>query len=233
MKIAKGLMPFLLIILAVICLTGCSHRFYYCILCQLFYFYRSLVVPEKVIGIYYCQFIPFCVAELMTQNPWAKFKPLKELPGIIRQASLIPETRGIGDLFHTMQARKIHMAIVVDEYGQTAGIVTMEDILEEIVGDILDEYDEDEITIRAQKDNSLIIDGLAYLEDVEEELDADFGDTEFETLNGYLTNILGHIPTDKDVDTSIKAIGYCFTILSIGNKTIGKVKVERDNNVAV
>ena len=96
-----------------------------------------------------------------------------------------------------------------------------------------DEYDEDEITIRAQKDNSLIIDGLAYLEDVEEELDADFGDTEFETLNGYLTNILGHIPTDKDVDTSIKAIGYCFTILSIGNKTIGKVKVERDNNVAV
>ena len=79
----------------------------------------------------------------------------------------------------------------------------------------------------------LIIDGLAYLEDVEEELDADFGDTEFETLNGYLTNILGHIPTDKDVDTSIKAIGYCFTILSIGNKTIGKVKVERDNNVAV
>ena len=167
--------------------------------------------------------------KFMTQNPWAKFKPLKELPGIIRQASLIPETRGIGDLFHTMQARKIHMAIVVDEYGQTAGIVT----LEEIVGDILDEYDEDEITIRAQKDNSLIIDGLAYLEDVEEELDADFGDTEFETLNGYLTNILGHIPTDKDVDTSIKAIGYCFTILSIGNKTIGKVKVERDNNVAV
>ena len=67
--------------------------------------------------------------KFMTQNPWAKFKPLKELPGIIRQASLIPETRGIGDLFHTMQARKIHMAIVVDEYGQTAGIVTMEDIL--------------------------------------------------------------------------------------------------------
>ena len=74
---------------------------------------------------------------------------------------------------------------------------------------------------------------FAYLEDVEEELDADFGDTEFETLNGYLTNILGHIPADKDVNTSIKAIGYCFTILSIGNKTIGKVKVERDNNVAV
>ena len=168
--------------------------------------------------------------KFMTQNPWAKFKPLKELPGIIREAALIPETRGIGDLFHPMQAKKIHMAVVVDEYGQTAGIVTMEDILEEIVGDILDEYDEDEITIRAQKDNSLIIDGLAYLEDVAEELDVDFGDVEFETLNGYLTSILGHIPTKKDIDTTIKANGYCFTILSIGNKTIGKVRAEKDKN---
>lgn len=168
--------------------------------------------------------------KFMTQNPWAKFMPLKELPGIIREAALIPETRGIGDLFHTMQAKKIHMAVVVDEYGQTAGIVTMEDILEEIVGDILDEYDEDEITIRAQKDNSLIIDGLAYLEDVAEKLDVDFGDVEFETLNGYLTSILGHIPTKKDIDTTIKANGYCFTILSIGNKTIGKVRAEKDKN---
>lgn len=166
--------------------------------------------------------------KFMTQNPWAKFKPLKELPGIIRQASFIPETRSIGDLFHSMQARKIHMAIVVDEYGQTAGIVTMEDILEEIVGDILDEYDEDEVTIRTQKDNSLIIDGLACLEDVEEKLDMDFGDVEFETLNGYLTSLLGHIPTDKDINTTIKAKGYCFTILSIGNKTIGKVKAKKD-----
>ena len=163
----------------------------------------------------------------MTQNPWAKFKPLKELPGIIREASLIPETRSIGDLFHTMQAKKIHMAVVVDEYGQTAGIVTMEDILEEIVGDILDEYDEDEVTIRAQKDHSLIIDGLAYLEDVEEELDIDFGDVEFETLNGYLTSFLGHVPSKKDVDVVIKANGYMFTILSIGNKTIGKVRAEK------
>lgn len=63
-----------------------------------------------------------------------------------------------------------------------------------------------------QKDNSLIIDGLAYLEDVAEKLDVDFGDVEFETLNGYLTSILGHIPTKKDIDTTIKANGYCFTI---------------------
>lgn len=167
--------------------------------------------------------------KFMTKNPWAKFKPLKELPGIIRQASFIPETRGIGDLFHTMQAKKLHMAIVVDEYGQTAGIVTMEDILEEIVGDILDEYDEDEVTIRTQKDNSLIIDGLAYLEDIAEELDIDFGETEFETLNGYLTSILGHIPTKKDLDSEITTNGYKFKILSLGNKTIGRVRVNKES----
>lgn len=164
----------------------------------------------------------------MTKNNWAKFKPLRELPGLIRPASFIPETRGIGDLFRTMQAKKIHMAIVVDEYGQTAGIVTMEDILEEIVGDIMDEYDEgDGATIRAQKDNSLIIDGLAYLKDVEEELEIDFGEVDFDTLNGYLTSLLGHIPTSRDLDKEISANGYCFKILSLGNKTIGKVRAEK------
>lgn len=165
--------------------------------------------------------------KFMTKNSWAKFKPLQELPGLIREAAFIPETRGIGDLFRTMQSKKLHMAIVVDEYGQTAGIVSMEDILEEIVGDILDEYDEDEITIRTQVDNSVLINGRAYLEDVEEELGVEFGDLEFETMNGYLTSLLGHIPTEKDLEKEIVANGYRFRILSLGNKTIDKVRAEK------
>lgn len=84
----------------------------------------------------------------------------------------------------------------------------MEDILEEIVGDILDEYDEDESTFRTQKDNSVIIDGFAYLEDVSEELGIDFGKVEFETLNGNLTDVLGHIPTEADLDKEIVVNGY-------------------------
>lgn len=114
--------------------------------------------------------------------------------------------------------KKIHMAVVVDEYGQTSGIVSMEDILEEIVGDILDEYDEDDSTFRTQKDNSVIIDALAYLEDVAEELGIDFGKVEFETLNGYLTNLLGHIPTEDDLDKEIVVNGYRFRILSLATK---------------
>ena len=152
-------------------------------------------------------------------------------PGFVHAKSVMVdrEVALVGSTNMDYRTFQLHYECAVLLYHMPA----VEDLLEEIVGNILDEYDEDEITIRAQKDNSLIIDGLAYLEDVEEELDADFGDTEFETLNGYLTNIMGHIPTNKDIDTTIKAIGYCFTILSVGNKTIGKVKVERDNNVAV
>ena len=162
-----------------------------------------------------------------TKNSWAKFKPLKELPGLIREAAFIPETHGIGDLFHTMQEEKLHMAVVVDEYGQTAGIVSMEDILEEIVGEILDEYDEDEVQFRTQRDNSVVIDALASLEDVEEKLGIRFGETSFETLNGVLTSILGHIPTEKDMDKELTVCGYRFRIISLGNKTIGKVRASR------
>ena len=167
--------------------------------------------------------------KFFTQNSWPKFKTLKELPGLIREVTFVPETRNVGQLFRTMQARQVHMVVVVDEYGQTAGVVTMEDILEEIVGDIFDEYDESKDMFRTQVDNSIIIDGLASLEDVEQELKIDFGDVEMETLNGYLTELLGHIPTSEDLDKEIVANGYRFKILSLGNRTIGRVRAEKIN----
>ncbi|MDO5335983.1 MAG: hemolysin family protein [Eubacteriales bacterium] len=164
---------------------------------------------------------------IITKNPLMKTKTLDELPELIRTPSFIPETRGIGDIFKSMQAKQIHLALVVDEYGQTAGLVTMEDILEEIVGDILDEYDEEETSIQAQMDDSILIEGLAGLEDVGEELDVDFSDLDFETLNGYLTSLLGHIPTDRDVGEKLMARGYSFQILSIDRKTIERVRAEK------
>ena len=92
---------------------------------------------------------------------------------ILFQPYCIPETRNISPLFRQMQSDKIHMAIVVDEYGQTAGIITMEDILEEIVGNILDEYDDEEEQIVTDADGSYIIEGQADLEDVEARLGID------------------------------------------------------------
>lgn len=150
---------------------------------------------------------------------------LVQIPQLIRNVAFIPETRGIDSIFESMQLKKVHVAIVVDEYGQTAGLLTMEDILEEIVGNILDEYDESEEFIQPQFDESILMDGLTPLEDVEEVLSIDLQDQDFETLNGYLTSLLEHIPTEKDKE--IVANGYCFQILSVKNNVIQKLRVEK------
>ena len=152
------------------------------------------------------------------------------LNAIMRAPAFIPESQKIDDVFNVLKDNKTHMTIVVDEYGGTSGIVTMEDLIEEIVGDIFDEYDESRDTFRTQVDNSIIIDGLASLDDVEQELDIEFGDVEMETLNGYLTELLGHIPSREDLDKEIVANGYRFKILSLGNRTIGRVRAEKIND---
>ena len=165
------------------------------------------------------------VVPIITKSERAGERPLRELPGLIRSAVFIPETRGINQILQGMQARKTHMVVVVDEYGQTEGLVSMEDILEEIVGEIHDEYDEEEANIQPQLDQSVIIDGFTRLEELEEELGMEFGDQEMETLNGYLTYMLDHIPTIKD--TEVIANGYRFEILSVENNTIQKVKARK------
>ena len=153
-------------------------------------------------------------------------QPISSISNLVREAVYIPETRNINDLFKRMQARKMHMVVVVDEYGQTSGIVTMEDILEEIVGNILDEYDEEEHFIQVQTDDSLIMEGRTPLEQVDEVLESDFDEEEFDTLNGYLTSLLGHVPNMAE-DKEIRTNGYLFTILGVENNTIQKVRVEK------
>ncbi len=167
--------------------------------------------------------------KFLTKNSWARFKPLRELSGLIRKATLVPETSSISDLFHLMQARQTHIAVVVDEYGQTAGIISMEDILEEIVGDIMDEYDEEEERFRRQGPDVVTINAMTHLSEIEEELGITFGTTDFETLNGFLTSRLGHIPNHDDLEKEIEAFGYRFKILSLGNRTIGNVRAIRLN----
>lgn len=154
-------------------------------------------------------------------------KPLKDIPDLIRKADFIPETRNINALFKEMQSEKNHMVIVVDEYGQTSGIVAMEDILEEIVGNILDEHDKDEEMILKRPDGKFVINGMADFEDVSKALGITAeDDNDYETLNGYLISKIGKIPDDND-RTEIKAQGYCFKILAVENKIIQKVSVSR------
>ncbi len=150
---------------------------------------------------------------------------LSELDGLLREAHFIPETRHIDTLFKEMQSQKIHMEIVVDEYGQTAGIVTMEDILEEIVGNILDEYDEDEDFISLREDGTVLFDGMTPLEDVSEALGIEFEEEDLEnydTLNGFLISRLDRIPKEGE-QPELEYKGYLFRVLSVENKILHKV----------
>ena len=150
---------------------------------------------------------------------------LKDIPELLRPPYFIPETRSIDELFRTMQAQKIQMAVVVDEYGETAGLVTMEDILEEIVGNIQDEYDEDERFVIEEGDGTFLMAGMTPLEEVEDTLQITFGEEDYETLNGYLVMRLDRIPEDEDEGTVIHAEGFDFTIREVDGHMIKWVRV--------
>ena len=147
------------------------------------------------------------------------------IPGLVRNVILVPETRHIDLLFHDMQKSKTHMTIVIDEYGQTAGLVTMEDILEEIVGNIMDEYDREEKKILPQPDGSYIMAGDADIEDVYGLLGLqEEQEQEFDTLNGFLVAQMDKIPKEGEAVT-IRTHGYTFEVLLVKNNMIASVRV--------
>ena len=136
----------------------------------------------------------------------------------------IPETRNINALFKSMQSEKVHMAVVVDEYGQTTGIVTMEDILEEIVGNIMDEYDVEEQYIVRDSDGSYIMDGYTQLDDIEDMLNISFADEDSDTLSGFIISRMEHLPEDNE-HFEVWYSGYRFSVLEVDNKRVKKVRV--------
>lgn len=162
-------------------------------------------------------------------------KPIKEIKELMREPKFIPETRNIDTLFGEMQREKNHMVIIIDEYGQTAGIVTMEDILEEIVGNIFDEYDEEDTSIVRENENMYIIKGITPLGDIEDELDIKFDEEDYGTLNGYLISKLDRIPSEND-KIVLETKDCRYEVLSIEGKMISLVRVtvlEKKNEAEV
>lgn len=157
-------------------------------------------------------------------NAKLRKRPLVEAS---REPYFVPDTQDLDVLFRAMQAKKIHMAIVADEYGQTAGLVTMEDILEEIVGDIQDEYDKEEELIRKAEEDTFLVSGAIKLTELCEEtgLVVRREDAEtFDTLNGLLISLLDHIPQDDEV-FSVEYEGFRFDSVAIRERVIRRVKV--------
>lgn len=151
---------------------------------------------------------------------------VKDLDGLLREAYFVPQTKNIDELFEEMQSKKLQMAIVVDEYGQMDGLVAMEDILEEIVGNIMDEYDEDTDYIEEKGNDEYVIEGKTPLEELAERFGIVFEEEEVETLNGFMIRRMDHIPEENErFDVDYK--GYNFKVLSVENKMVQSVLVTK------
>ena len=152
--------------------------------------------------------------------------PISQIKNLIRKPMIVPEAMNINELFKAMQSRKTQMAMVIDEYGQTTGLVAMEDILEEIVGNIMDEYDVEERHIHKKGKDSFIIDGTTALSEIEQKLHISFDVTDFETLNGYMISKLERLPKEDDHFVT-EVCGFTFEIISVENRMVTKVSVKK------
>ena len=130
---------------------------------------------------------------------WGKLPEEISIRSLCRKAYFIPETKTTADLLKEFRVRRVHMAVAVDEYGGTSGIITIEDILEEIVGEIQDEHDPvQQSGISRLDDGSYIFDARSHIEDVEDELNVQLPRGEYDTLGGFLSHLLGHVPVQGE-----------------------------------
>ena len=143
---------------------------------------------------------------------------------ILRKPFLIPETKNIDSLFFELQKTKQHIAILIDEYGGFSGIVTMEDIIEEVMGDIDDEYDIEEVEIEDLGNNRYLIDGNTSLDDINEEIHINLQSESSETIGGFIIDILGEIPNDDpDESINVQYENYLFEVLNVKDRRIERV----------
>lgn len=152
-----------------------------------------------------------------------------KLSKIIREAYFVSESKHINEIFKDLQKNKQQLAVVLDEYGGTVGIITMEDILEELVGDIFDEYDEAEKEYEKIDNNTYLINGNVSIYDLRKILDVEIPEGEYDTLSGYLIELLGRIPLDKEKPI-IETDKITYKIEEYEDKRIIKVKACKNNN---
>lgn len=144
---------------------------------------------------------------------------------LLRPAYFVPETKNIDSLFRELQIKKQHLAILIDEYGGFSGIVSVEDIIEQIVGDIDDEFDEEDRVIEKVDDNTYIVDGNVYLDDLEEETGVELESETSETIGGFIIDQMGEIPKARVKYEPIIYDKYEFTILKVKDRRIEKIRI--------
>lgn len=146
-----------------------------------------------------------------------------DLRELMRPVLFVPETKNLHDLMTEMRGAHSEMAVVQDEFGGTAGIVTTEDIVEELVGEIVDEHDVEEPEV-VQTEDGYIVDGKTHLDDVNDELGAEFDSEEFDTVGGYVFGLFGRQPKEGE---SIQSEGYTFTVAQTDGRRVQRLRIER------
>ncbi|MBX3051241.1 MAG: HlyC/CorC family transporter, partial [Caldilineaceae bacterium] len=172
---------------------------------------------DNVIGLLYAKDLLRCFHEGQPDTP---------LSQVIRPAYFVPQSKKLDDLLREMQGMQVHMAIIVDEYGGTAGIVTIEDMIEEIVGDIRDEYDSEEPLIQAPNPHTYLFNARISLDEVSEVIETDLSEINdsVDTLGGFIYSYLGRVPEQNEV---LEIANWRFTVLGVNARRIEQVRAER------
>jgi CBS domain containing-hemolysin-like protein len=171
---------------------------------------------DNIIGVIYAKDLLQPLSEERKQRP-----TIKEL---MRQAYYVPESKKVRILFDELRKEKVHMAIVLDEYGGTAGLVTIEDMIEEIVGEIQDEFDHEENNIEILEDGALRVDARTSIYDINEQLDLNLPDDEFDTISGLVFHNLGKLPyegQELDIDN------LHVVVEEVTGRRIGKLHIRK------
>jgi len=175
---------------------------------------------DEIIGLLYAK-------DLLRTDLTEKEKT--DIRPFLRKAYFIPESKNVDELLREMQAQGVHMAIVVDEYGGTAGLVTLEDIVEEIVGEIRDEYDQgEELEYQQVSDDEVIFSGRIDLDDVYDILGVDLTEDMADTLGGYIYGQIGRVPIGGE---QIKVDGWLLTVSQVSGRRIRQVLAKRVGHV--
>lgn len=145
-----------------------------------------------------------------------------QLRSLIRPAHFVPETKAVAELLKEMQGGKFHIAIVVDEYGSTAGLVTLEDLIEELVGDITDEFDKEVPLVKVVEGGSYDLSGSMPIGDLEELLGVELPEGDWDTVGGFVLGLLGHLPEEGEI---VRTVGYSFMAMSVIGRRLAVVRV--------
>jgi len=178
--------------------------------------YRESI--DDIVGIVYAKDLLRAIAD------GGKDRPIREL---VREAYFIPESKRLDELLTEMQARRTHMAIVVDEYGGTAGIVTIEDLLEEIVGEIEDEYDVARPAVEVISPDEVVLDASTSTDALRELFGVEVESEDFDTIGGFLIHHLGRLPAVGD---EVEVDGLTLRVLSMSGRRVRRLRISRQRS---